>query len=108
MLFFIVTLLFAIIFRTLPDGKIGYKDAIIGAAFTALLFIVGKSVIGIIIRISSIDSIYGVAGSLIVVLLWVYYYSIILYFGAEFTKVYAFSFGDKIIPNEYVDIDKGI
>lgn len=107
-LFFIVTLLFAIIFRTLPDGKIGYKDAIIGAAFTALLFIVGKSVIGIIIRISSIDSIYGVAGSLIVVLLWVYYSAIIIYFGAEFTKVYAFSFGDKIIPNEYVDIDKGI
>jgi len=107
MLFIIITLLFTVIFRTLPDGKVGYKDAILGAAFTALLFMVGKSVIGTYIGSSSIASIYGVAGSLIVILLWVHYSAIILYFGAEFTKVYALAFGNKIIPNDYaVYIDK--
>lgn len=106
-LFIIITLLFTIIFRTLPDGKVSYNDAILGAAFTALLFIVGKSVIGAYIGSSSIASVYGAAGSLIVILLWVYYSAIILYFGAEFTKVYALAFGNKIIPNEYaVYIDK--
>ncbi len=106
-LFIIITLLFTVIFRTLPDGRVGYKDAILGAAFTALLFVVGKSVIGAYIGSSSIASIYGVAGSLIVILLWVYYSAIILYFGAEFTKVYALAFGNKIIPNDYaVYIDK--
>jgi membrane protein len=84
----------------LPDGKVSYKDSTIGAVFTALLFMVGKSVISTFIGSSSIASIYGVTGSLIVVLLWVYYSAIILYFGAEFTKVYASAFGNKIIPND--------
>ncbi len=106
-LFIIITLLFTIIFRTLPDGKVSYKDAILGAAFTALLFMVGKSAIGAYLGSSSIASIYGAAGSLIVILLWVCYSATILYFGAEFTKVYALSFGNKIIPTDYaVYIDK--
>ena len=100
-LLIIITLLFIVIFRTLPDGKVSYKDSTIGALFTALLFMAGKSAISTIIGISSINSIYGVAGSLIIVLLWVYYSAIILYFGAEFTKVYALAFGNKIIPDDY-------
>lgn len=99
-LLIIIILLFIVIFHTLPDGKVSYKDSTIGAVFTALLFMVGKYAISIIIGISSI-SIYGVAGSLIIVLLWVYYSAIILYFGAEFTKVYALAFGNKIIPDDY-------
>lgn len=100
-LFIIITLLFIVIFITLPDGKMIFKDAILGAVFTAILFMIGKSVIGLYIGISSISSFYGVAGSTIVILLWIYYSAIILYFGAEFTKVYALSLGNKIIPNEY-------
>ncbi|MEP7167990.1 MAG: YihY/virulence factor BrkB family protein [Bacteroidota bacterium] len=99
--FIIITLLFTVIFRTLPDGKVAYKDAIIGASFTAILFMVGKFAIGAYLGSSSVASTYGVAGSLIVILLWVYYSAIILYFGAEFTKVYALAFGKKIIPNNY-------
>lgn len=100
-LFIIITLLFIVIFRTLPDGNVSHKDSTIGAVFTALLFMVGKSAFTTFIGRSFIVSIYGVAGSLIIVLLWVYYSSIILYFGAEFTKVYALAFGNKIIPNDY-------
>lgn len=100
-LFIIITLIFTLIFRILPDGKVSYRDAIIGAAFTASLFMVGKSVIGAYIGTSSTASVYGVAGSLIIILLWVYYSAIILYFGAEFTQVYASEFGDKITPKDY-------
>lgn len=99
-LLIVITLLFIVIFHTLPDGKVSYKDSTIGAVFTALLFMVGKSAISTIVGIS-FTSIYGVAGSLIIVLLWVYYSAIILYFGAEFTKVYALEFGNKIIPDDY-------
>jgi len=73
----------------------------VGSTFTALLFMLGKSGIGFYLGSSSIASTYGAAGSLIVILLWVYYSALILYFGAEFTKVYAYTFGKKIIPNDY-------
>jgi membrane protein len=101
LLFTLITTLFAIIFKTLPDGKVHWKDALIGSTFTALLFMLGKSAIGFYLGNSPIASTYGAAGSLIVILLWVYYSAIILYFGAEFTKVYAYTFGKKIIPNDY-------
>lgn len=101
LVFLIITLLFTVIFHTLPDGKVATKDAIVGASFTAILFMVGKFAIGAYLGSSSIASTYGVAGSLIVILLWVYYSANILYFGAEFTKVYAWAFGKKIIPNNY-------
>lgn len=101
-LFIIFILLIAFIFRALPDGDVAYRDTIIGATFTGLLFMIGKFGIDLYIRNSSIISVYGVASSLIVILLWVYYFSIILYFGAELTKVYALSYGNKIIPYDYV------
>jgi len=99
--FSIITLLFSIIFKTLPDGKIALRDCLVGASFTALLFMIGKFAIGAYLGRYNIASIYGAAGSLILILAWVYYSAIILYFGAEFTKVYANTHGNKIIPNSY-------
>ena len=105
--YIIITSLFTVIFHTLPDGRVAWRDGLIGAAFTALLFMGGKFAIGAYLGSSTIASTYGVAGSIIVILLWVYYSAIILYFGAEFTKVYALAFGNKIIPNNYaVYVDK--
>lgn len=77
------------------------KDAIIGASFTSLFFLVGKFVIGFYLGSSSVTSLYGAAGSVIIILVWVYYSAIILYFGAEFTKVYSKNFGGDIKPNRY-------
>lgn len=99
--FIIITLLFTVIFKALPDGKVSLRDCIIGASFTALLFMIGKFAIGAYLGSSAIASVYGAAGSVILILVWVYYSAIILYFGAEFTKVFARTHGQKIIPNEY-------
>jgi membrane protein len=102
-----ITLLFIVIFKTLPDGKIALHDCTIGASLTAVLFMIGKFAIGAYLGQSTIASVYGAAGSVILILVWVYYSAIILYFGAEFTKVYAQIHGQKIIPNKYsVFIDK--
>lgn len=100
-MFGITTVLFTVIFKTLPDGKIVLRDCIIGASFTAFLFMIGKFAIGAYLGSSAISSVYGAAGSVILILVWVYYSAIILYFGAEFTKVYAIAHGGKIIPNNY-------
>ncbi len=106
-MFIIITLLFVLIFKTLPDGKIALRDCVIGASFTSFLFMIGKFAIGFYIAKINIASVYGAAGSIILILVWVYYSSIILYFGAEFTKVYAHTHGKKIIPNAYsVKIEK--
>jgi len=106
-LFLSTTLLFSIIFRTLPDGTIAWKDTLIGSSVTGILFMIGKFAIGFYIGSSTIGSAYGAAGSVIIILVWVYYSAIILYFGAEFTKVYAMHYGQKIIPNDYaVEIRK--
>ncbi len=96
----IITVLFAIIFKVLPDGKIKWKDAFIGAGFTAVLFLIGKAGIGYYLGRSNLGATYGTAASVIIILTWVYYTSIILYFGAEFTKVHALEYGGGIIPNE--------
>lgn len=97
-LFVVTSLLFAVIYRVLPDARIRWKDALVGATFTALLFLLGRFLIGIYLAKSSIDNTYGAAASIIIILSWVYYSSIILYFGAEFTKVYALKFGNGIRP----------
>ncbi|MFI5219134.1 MAG: YihY/virulence factor BrkB family protein [Bacteroidia bacterium] len=86
---------------------VGIIILLIGAAFTAFLFMIGKFAIGAYLGSSAVASIYGAAGSVILILVWVYYSAIILYFGAEFTKVYALAHGKKIIPNQYsVRIEK--
>jgi membrane protein len=100
LIFIIITFLFAIIFKVLPDGKIKWKDALVGASFTAVLFIIGKAGIGYYIGNSKMGVTYGAAASIIIILTWVYYTSIILYFGAEFTKIYALEVGSGIVPNE--------
>jgi len=105
--FIIITVLFTVIFKTLPDGKVVLRDCVIGASFTAFLFMIGKFIIGAYLGNSAVASLYGVAGSVILILVWIYYSAIILFFGAEFTKVYALAHGKKIIPNQYsVRIEK--
>jgi membrane protein len=99
-LFAVISTLFAIIFKVLPDGKIRWRDAYVGAIFTAILFLLGKFVIGFYLGQSSIGDTFGAAASIVIVLVWVYYSSIILYFGAEFTKVYTLEYGHGIKPDE--------
>lgn len=96
-----VTAVFTIIFKVLPDVELRWKSAIIGALFTALLFSLGKYVIGIYIEKGNPGSAFGAASSIIVILLWIYYTSIILYFGAEFTQAYAEKFDGGIRPSKY-------
>lgn len=100
-LFVTTTLLFSIIFKTLPDGELCWKDALIGSSFTSIFFMFGKFAIGFYLGSSTVATVYGAAGSVIIILIWVYYSAIILYYGAEFTKVYANTHGNKIIPNDY-------
>jgi membrane protein len=97
----VTALIFGVIFKVLPDAKIKWKDVIAGAIATALLFMLGKFGISFYISKSNVGSTYGTAGSLVILLLWVYYSSIILYFGAEFTKAYAVKYGSEIHPSHY-------
>ena len=96
-----ISFLFALIYKYLPDVKIRWKDVWVGAIITALLFSLGKYLIGLYLGRSSLGSAYGAAGSLIVFLAWVFYSAQILLFGAEFTQVYAHKYGRKILPNNY-------
>ncbi len=97
----ISTAIFAVIFKVLPDARIQWKDVFSGALVTAVLFMIGKFGIGIYIAQTDVGSTYGAAGSLVVLIVWVYYSSIILYLGAEFTKAYAMKYGSAIHPNDY-------
>jgi membrane protein len=94
------TVLFALIFKFLPDAKIAWSDVWVGAFLTAVLFSIGKVLIGLYLGKASIGSAYGAAGSLVVLLVWIYYSSLILFFGAELTQVYAKRFGSQIVPKE--------
>ena len=106
--FGVIAALFAVIFRVLPDARIKWKDVMAGAIATAVLFMIGKFAISFYISKSKVGSTYGTAGSLVVLLVWIYYSSIILYFGAEFTKAYAIKYGSEIRPNEYTVIAKTV
>jgi len=97
----VVILLFAIIFKFLPDAKIQWRDVWIGAAITAIFFAIGKWALGLYLGSGSAASAYGAASSLITLLLWVYYSSQILLFGAEFTQVYANQAGRGVAPDEH-------
>jgi len=98
--FIVVTLLFAMIFKILPDVTIKWRDVWIGAVATALLFTVGKFVLSLYLGRESTASAYGTAGSLVVILLWIYYSSVILFLGAEFTQVYANERGSHLVPRK--------
>lgn len=95
-----ITVLFALMFKFLPDADIAWRDVWLGAFVTALLFSLGKTAIGIYLGNSSVASSFGAAGSLILLLLWIYYSAQILFFGAEFTQVYANKYGSKIVPED--------
>lgn len=97
----ISTIIFATIFKVLPDARIKWRDVFAGAIVTAVLFLIGKFAISLYISQTKVGSTYGAAGSLVVLLVWVYYSSIILYLGAEFTKAYALMYGSAIHPNDY-------
>jgi len=99
-IFLITALLFAVIFRILPDATIKWKDTFTGALFTSFLFLLGKFFIGLYVSKSNIGYTYGAAASIIAILLWVYYSSVILYFGAEFTRTWAIYYGRGITPND--------
>jgi membrane protein len=101
-------LIFAVIFKVLPDATIKWKDVMIGAFVTALLFLAGKFGISFYISQTKVGSTYGAAGSLVILLVWVYYSSMILYLGAEFTKAYALEYGEPIHPNDYAVTTKEI
>jgi membrane protein len=99
--FGLTTLLFAVMFKYLPDAVITWGDVWFGAAATALLFSLGKFLIGLYLGNSSLASAYGAAGSVIVLLVWVFYSAQILFYGAEITQVYSRRFGSQIKPNQY-------
>lgn len=99
--FIVITVLFGIIFKFLPDVRIKWKNVRMGALFTACLFMIGQYLIGLYIEFTHQGSTYGAAGSLIVILVWIYYTAAILYLGAEFTRFYSDHYGIKIEPAEY-------
>jgi membrane protein len=101
--FAVVTVLFATIFKVLPDLKVPWKVAFIGGVFTALLFTGGKWGLGLYLGRESTASAYGAAGSVIIILLWIYYSSVILFLGAEFTQAYATKKGIRLIPSPYAE-----
>lgn len=96
-----ISVLFAIVFKFLPDAMIKWKDVRVGAVTTAILFMIGKFAITLYINKGNPGTAFGAAGSMIIVLVWVYYSSIILYFGAAFTRNYAQVIGRHIYPNDY-------
>jgi len=97
--FAVVTLLFAMIFKFLPEVDIAWKDVWLGAMVTSALFSLGKFLIGFYLGRSEVGNTFGAAGSLAILLIWIYYSAQILFFGAEFTQVYANRYGSKIVPD---------
>jgi membrane protein len=105
--FFLVALLFAMIYKFLPDVQIEWRDVWIGAFMTSLLFNVGKYLISIYLGRAAIGSAFGAAGSFAVLLVWIYYSALISFFGAEFTQVYARRHGRRILPEQHAkDVGK--
>ena len=93
--FCVITILFALILKVIPDTSVAWRDVLMGAAITSFLFAVGKVIIGLYLGHSALTSAYGAAASLVVFLIWIYYSAQILLFGAELTHVYALSYGSR-------------
>ena len=98
--FAVITVLFALMFKILPDAKIAWKDVWLGAMITSVLFIIGKFALGLYFGKADPASGYGVAGSIVLVMLWVNYSSMIVFLGAEYTKQFAVHLGKGIVPKE--------
>lgn len=101
--FVVIAFLFSLIFKILPDAKVKWRDVLFSGFITAIFFTLGKLAIGYYLGRSNFTSLYGAAGSIIILMVWVYYSSMILYLGAEFTKVYAKLYGEKISPKKYAE-----
>src|SRR5688572_6138637 len=97
----VVTLMFALLFKFLPDVKIGWKDVWIGALVTALLFLVGQFLLGFYLGSGAVGTAWGAAGALVIILVWIYYSAQIFFLGAEFTQVYTNKFGSRVQPESY-------
>lgn len=95
----IITVLFATMFKVLPDAEIAWRDVWVGAAATAVLFVIGKFLIGLYLGESDPGGVFGAAGSLALILIWIYYSAMILFFGAEFTQVWTKRAGRHIVPS---------
>jgi membrane protein len=98
--FAVITTLFTLMFKVLPDARIAWRDALVGAVFTTALFQIGKLLIGLYLARSNPGSAFGAAGALAVILVWLYYTSMIVFLGAEFTQVWATEKGHGIVPEE--------
>ena len=106
--FALVTLLFALIYKILPDVRIAWRDVLLGAALTSLLFSLGKFLIGLYLGRSTVAAVYGAAGSLVTVLLWVYYSALIVFYGAEITQLYATQVGSGLTANELSEENEAV
>lgn len=102
-IFLVLSFLFAVIFKMLPDVRIRWRQVMSGSFLTAALFLFGKFLIGLYISSSNTVTIYGAAGSLIIMLMWIYFSAFILYFGAEFTRAYIEYHGEHIVPTTYAE-----
>lgn len=102
--FIIISSLFGAIFTILPDAEIKWRQVRLASFTTAILFMIGKFLISFYIANSNIQNVYGTAGSFVVLMIWVYYSSVILYFGAEFAKSYAVQFSSAIVPSKFADL----
>jgi len=103
--FGVITLLFALIFKYMPDVHLPWSDVWFGAAITSMLFVIGKFALGYYLAKKSVNSPFGAAGSLVTVLLWVYYSAQILFFGAEITQAHAKEHGSKIVPKQHAEVN---
>lgn len=101
--FGIITILFAMIYRYLPDVRISWRDVMMGAGITSLLFSLGKYLIGFYLGQVALGSAYGAAGSFVIMLIWIYYSALICFFGAEFTQVYSRTYGSRIKPEKHAE-----
>ena len=104
----VTTIIFTLIFKILPDAKIKSKDVCIGAVVTTILLLIGQWGISFYIGIANVGTVYGAAAFMVVFVTWIYYSSIIIYTGAEFTKAWANEMGGKIFPDEYAVATKTI
>lgn len=108
MTFIIISLLFGSIFTILPDAEIKWRQVRLASFTTAILFMAGKFLISFYIANSDIQNVYGTAGSFVVLMIWVYYSSVILYFGAEFAKSYAIKFSSPIVPSKFAELVQSV
>ena len=106
--FAVIAILLILMFKMLPDAKIRFKDVMVGGMVTTALFLIGQFAISLYFRISNPTSVYGAAASVVLLLTWIYYSSIIIYVGAEFTKAWANMMGGKIYPDSYAVSTKTI